>query len=102
MTEFKAVVCILNEGYADEAFQEALRVGAKGGTIIKARGTAPKQAESIYNIVIQPEKEIILMVVPDNIVDNLLNALYEKVGTETSARGIAFVMPVDNEVGIIK
>jgi len=102
MNEFKAIVCIMNEGYIDDALDEAKRLGAKGGTVIKARGTAPKQAESIYNIVIQPEKEILLMVVANELVDPILNALYVKVGTDTPAMGIAFAMPVDNEVGITK
>lgn len=102
MEKYKAIVCIINDGFVDETMEEAKRLGAKGGTVIKARGTVSKLAESIYNITIQPEKEIVLILVPETIVDDILSGLYDKVGTNTDARGIAFVLPVDNVVGITK
>ena len=32
--------------------------------------------------------------------DKVLKAVYEKVGLGTSAKGIAFVLPVTNQIGI--
>ena len=94
------IVCIINDGFADEAMDAARAVGARGGTVLSARGTANIEAEKAFHIQIQPEKEMIMILVTNEIKDAVLHALYKSVGTHTPAHGIAFAMPVDNVVGI--
>ena len=74
--------------------------GASGGTVINARGTARADAEKLFNITVQPEKEIVMIIVKKEIKDDILHALYKEVGLNTAGQGIAFSMPVDNAVGI--
>ena len=97
---FQVIVCIVNNGFADEAMDAARAVGARGGTVMSARGTANLEAEKAFHIQIQPEKEMIMILVDDAIKDDVLRALYRSVGTHTPAHGIAFSMPVDGVVGI--
>ena len=94
------IVCIINDGFADEAMDAARAVGARGGTVLSARGTANIEAEKAFHIQIQPEKEMTMILVDDAIKDDVLRALYRSVGTHTPAHGIAFSMPVDGVVGI--
>lgn len=98
--EHQVIVCIVNNGFADEAMDAARAVGVKGGTVLSARGTANIEAEKAFHIQIQPEKEMILILVTEDIKDDVLHALYRTVGTHTPAHGIAFAMPVDGVVGI--
>ena len=98
--EHQVVICIVNNGFADEAMDAARDVGARGGTVLSARGTANLEAEKAFQIQIQPEKEMIMILVTNEIKDAVLHALYKRVGTHTPAHGIAFAMPVDNVVGI--
>lgn len=93
--EHQVIVCIVNNGFADEAMDAARAVGVKGGTVLSARGTANIEAEKAFHIQIQPEKEMILILVTENIKDDVLHALYRTVGTHTPAHGIAFALPVD-------
>ena len=96
----EAIFCIVNSGYSELVMDAAKKFGAKGGTVIYARGTANKDAETFFGISIQPEKEIVMILVPAKIKDNVLRALYEEVGLETKGQGIAFSVPVDSVVGI--
>ncbi len=80
----------------------ARAVGAKGGTIMHGRGTASKDAEKLFNITVQPEKEIVMILVVEKIRDAVLKALYDAVGVNTAAQGIAFTLPVESVVGIGK
>lgn len=93
--EHQVIVCIVNDGFADEAMDAARAVGVKGGTVLSARGTANLEVEKAFHIQIQPEKEMILILVDDDIKDDVLHALYRSVGTHTPAHGIAFALPVD-------
>ena len=100
MNKFEVILCIVNSGFAEAAMDAAKQFGAKGGTVFHGRGTVSKEAEKFFNITIQPEKEIVMILVSSSIKDNILHALYNAVGTNTQAQGIAFSLPVDDVVGV--
>jgi nitrogen regulatory protein PII len=100
--EYELVICIVNAGYAETVMDAAKDVGARGGTVINARGTANKEAEKIFNIAIQPEKEIVMILVPSKIKDDVLHAIYKLAGLKSAGKGIAFSLPVNQTVGIAK
>lgn len=97
---YEAIFCIVNAGFSDVVMDAAKEVGARGGTVIHARGTANKEAEQFFHITIQPDKEIVMILVPSEIKDDVLHALYRNAGLKTEGQGIAFSMAVDNVVGI--
>ena len=96
----EVIFCIVNSGFSDEVMDAAREFGAGGGTVIRARGTANMEAEKLFNIAIQPEKEIVMILVPTAIKNDILHALYRQVGLNTPGQGIAFSMPVESVVGL--
>ena len=98
--QHEAIFCIVNSGYSDAVMDAAKKLGARGGTVINARGTASKEAENFFHITIHPEKEIVMILVPKKIKDSVLHALYKEVGLDTPGQGIAFSVPVENAVGL--
>jgi len=97
---YEAVFCVVNAGFADAAMDAARRAGAGGGTILKGRGSAGREAQEKFNIAIQPEKELLMLLVPEEIKDNVLRALYDGVGLATAGQGIAFSLPVERTLGL--
>ena len=98
--KYEMILCIVNTGFSETVMDAAKEVGARGGTVIHARGTANKEAEQFFHITIQPDKEIVMILVPDTIKDKVLHALYTHAGLKTEGQGIAFSVPVDDVVGI--
>ena len=96
----EVIFCIVNAGFTDDVMDAAREYGATGGTVIRARGTANAEAEKIFNIAIQPEKEIVMILVESAIKNDILHALYKAVGLKTPGQGIAFSMPVESVVGL--
>lgn len=96
----EAIFCIVNSGYSETVMDAAKKFGARGGTVINARGTANKDAETFFGITIQPEKEIVMILVPSSIKDEVLHALYKEAGLDSAGQGIAFALPVDSVVGM--
>ncbi|MCQ2054053.1 MAG: P-II family nitrogen regulator [Fibrobacter sp.] len=94
------IMCIVNTGFSETVMAAAIDAGARGGTILNGRGTANKEAESFFHIAIQPEKEVVMIIVDSKIKDAVLHALYQKAGLDTMGQGIAFSLPVDNVVGL--
>lgn len=99
MSKYQVILCIVNSGFTEQAMDAAKQFGARGGTVFHARGTVSKEAEKFFNITVQPEKEIVMILVEGKHKDNILRALYNAVGTNTQAQGIAFSLPVDEVVG---
>jgi len=98
--EHEVIFCIVNAGFSDLVMDAAKKFGARGGTVIHARGTANLEAEKLFGITVQPEKEIVMILVPREIKDDILHALYKDTGLETPGQGIAFTLPVNAVVGL--
>lgn len=99
-SKFEAIICIVNSGFSEAVMEAARECGARGGTVINARGTAKEETEKLFNISIHPEKEIVLILVPVDIKEAILHAIYQQVGLNSEGQGIAFSLPVDEVVGI--
>lgn len=100
--EFKheVIFCIVNAGFSEAVMDAAREVGARGGTVLHASGTANIDAEKIFGITIQPEKDVVMILVSSDIRDKVLHALYDSVGLKTEGKGIAFALPVQDVVGL--
>ena len=98
--EYELVVCIVNAGFSQNVMEAARAAGAQGGTIIRARGSANPEAEEFFNINIQADKEMVLILVPKAIKDDVLTAVYKDCGLGDDARGIAFSLPVNRTTTI--
>ena len=101
-TQHEVIFCIVNAGFSDVVMDAAKEAGARGGTVIHARGTANKEAEQFFHITIQPDKDIVMILVPQEIKEAVLHALYQNAGLKTDGQGIAFSLPVNNVVGLSK
>jgi nitrogen regulatory protein PII len=98
----EVIFAIVNAGFAQEAMDVAREQGARGGTILSARGVAREDAAAFFGITIHAEKEILMMVVEKDIRDGILNALYKQMGMGKPAQGIVFSLPVSDVAGLVK
>ena len=98
----EVIFAIVNSGYAEEVMDVARENGARGGTILNARGVAGEEAAAFFGITLHAEKEILMMVVEKGIRDDILNAIYKQMGMAKKAQGIAFSLPVSDVAGLVK
>lgn len=98
----EVIFAIVNSGFAEDAMAVAREEGARGGTILNARGVAREDEAAFFGITIHAEKEILMLVVEKDIRDNILNALYKRMGMDKKAQGIAFSLPVSDVAGLVK
>lgn len=96
----EVIFCVVNAGFSEQAMAAARECGAKGGTVLRARGTANPNAEKLFQIEIQPEKEIVMIICKSEIKDDIMHGLYRAVGLTSPANGIVFALPVEKTVGL--
>lgn len=95
MANHQLIVCIVNAGFSQNVMEAARAAGARGGSIIRGRGSANPEAEEFFNITVQPDKEVVLILVPNDIKDAVMTAVYKNSGLTTDGQGIAFSLPVE-------
>ncbi len=100
--QYEIIFCIVNYGFTDIVMETAKQNGARGGTIINARGTGNEETEKFYGIVISPDKEIVMIIIEKENKDKILHAIYETAGLENLGQGIIFSLPISHVLGINK
>ena len=95
MTQYQLLVCIVNAGFSQNVMEAARAAGARGGTIIRGRGSANPEAEEFFNISIQSDKEVVLILVTNEMKDTVMTAVFKNSGLSTDGQGIAFSLPVE-------
>jgi nitrogen regulatory protein PII len=98
----EVIFAIVNDGYTDLVMEAAKKAGARGGTVLQARGTGNKEIEKFYGIVITPEKQIVMIIVPKAIKDAVMKSIYKEAGISSKGQGIVFSLPVSDAAGLAK
>ena len=99
--KFDLIVTIVNRGFADEVMNAARAAGAHGGTILWARGSGVHETEKFFGISIQPEKELVLILVRHGEKKEIMQAIGREAGLTKEGKGMSFSLPVDDVVGIV-
>lgn len=99
---FHAITTIVEKGSAELVLDAAMKSGAKGGTIINARGSGIHESKKLFNMDIEPEKEMVLILVEVEKTDAIVEAIREGAHIDEPGRGILFVQEVQRAYGIMR
>ena len=97
---YELIFCIVNTGFSGTVMDAARSAGATGGPILRGRGSAGKEAEDFFHIQIEPEKEIVMILAPVEIKDNIMTSIYKEAGLASAGQGIIFSLPVTRTAGL--
>ena len=97
---YKLITTIVNRGKAEDVIDAANEVGAKGGTIINARGSGIHETKKLFNMEIEPEKEMVLIIASTESAERIVNTIREKLELDKPGNGIAFIQDVNRAYGI--
>ena len=90
MEKYAMINIIVNKGYAEDAMAAARKAGAGGGTIIGAKGTAREGDATFFGVDIVPEKEMLMILVPHNKRDAIIEAVSSLECFQKAGSGIIF------------
>jgi len=98
--KYNLIAVIVNKGCATDVINASKKAGAAGGTIINGRGSGIHDTAKIFGIPIEPEKEIILILLDNNICERVIESVTNEVKLNEPGKGIAFVLDVETVIGI--
>jgi nitrogen regulatory protein PII len=97
---YQCIISIVNRGNAENVIEAANAAGSKGGTIINARGSGINETSKIFNMDIEPEKEMVMILSQEEVTESIVASIREKLEIDKPGNGIIFIQDVNRIYGV--
>ena len=94
------IMAIVQRGKADKPIKAALKAGAQSAVAFFGRGLGIRERLGLLGLAVQPEKEIVMIVVPASLSDLVVRAMVRAGNLDQPGVGFLFVMPVEDVAGL--
>ena len=92
------ILVTCSRGCMEDVMETAKKAGARGGTVFKARWTGMEDVEESYGLTLNEEREIVAIVVPTEIRNDVMEAVNAKHGLKSKSEGMICSMAVDHMI----
>ena len=101
-SNYQALYVIVDRHEGQKAVAIAQENGAKGATLIHGRGSAKEVKSILLNMNVEPEKDIVIMLVKNEIAENIKEAIYDNMNLNKENKGIIYSLPVMEVRGLVE
>ena len=91
----KLIVTVVNRDYCEDIMSAAREAGARGGTIINARGTGTQEDATFFGIHLSTEKEMLLIVANNEEASSVVSAIKRHPVLNERGGGIVFTVNIE-------
>jgi nitrogen regulatory protein PII len=100
---YELIITIVNKGWSERVIKAGRQAGAQGATVMHARGSGLyDNFASFLGIAIEPEKELILSVVPADKSEAIVESISNALDIEKHGAGISMIVPIRGVAGLFK
>lgn len=99
-TMYEAIFVIVDRGNAETVVSAAEAAGAKGGTIMNARGSGIHEYSRLFAMDIEPEKEVVMLILETEKTETVVNAIQDATEMSKPGNGIIFTIGVNKTYGL--
>jgi len=97
---YRCIIVIVARGSGELVMEAATKAGARGGTVINARGAGDLEAGRLFNMDIEPEKEVILILAESAQTEGIAAAIGERLEICAHGSGVLFCLDVNKVIGV--
>jgi len=97
---YKAIYVVVDKGKAERVIEAANKAGARGGTIINARGSGIHETQKFFSLEIEPEKEKVFIIAKNELKDGIVASIKNDLKIDEPGNGIIFVLDVNDAYGL--
>lgn len=100
-TMYQSITIIVDKGKGEAVVEAASKAGSRGATILNARGSGIHETSRLFNMEIEPEKEIVLIISDQRHTDEIVASIRENFQIDKPGNGIIFVQNVSQVYGLL-
>ena len=97
---YSAIYVIVERGKAEDVVEVANKAGSRGATIVNARGSGSQEAQKLFSLEIESEKEKVIIIAKSEMKDAIIEAIRNHLDIDAPGTGIIFVMDVNEVYGL--
>jgi len=97
---YSAIYVVVDKGNAEAVIDAANTAGARGGTIVNARGSGIHETQKLFSIEIEPEKEKVFIIAKNELKDSIVASIRSTLMIDEPGNGIIFVLDVNEAYGL--
>jgi nitrogen regulatory protein PII len=97
---YQSIFTIVDKGAAEAVIDAARGAGARGGTILHARGSGIHETEMLFAMPIEPEKEVVLILAETGLTDAITGAIRAALHIDDPGRGVIFTVKTSETYGL--
>jgi nitrogen regulatory protein PII len=98
---YQLIITIVDKGKAEDVISAASQAGSKGGTIVNARGSGIHETSKLFNMEIEPEKEMVMILAKQDVTEPIVSSIRKQLELDKPGNGIIFIQDVNRAHGII-
>lgn len=99
--EHDLILTIVNHGHYDQIIEAVRAAGARGGTLLHGRGVANEETAKFLGITLQPEKDILLIIVSHKIKQQVMESINKASGISNNGQGVCVSVPISTALGLL-
>ena len=97
-TKHALITAVVNRGFSGDVMNAARSAGAMGGTVVHSRQMGDLEATAMWGA--DEEKELVMILADAESRVAIMQAISEKCGMHSEAKGLVMSMPIDSVTGI--
>ncbi|MFY9902535.1 MAG: P-II family nitrogen regulator [Trichococcus sp.] len=97
---YQSIVTVVDKGMIDRVFESARSEESYCGTVIAGRGSGMHENKKLFNLALEPEKEILLVLTQAEHSEKIINQIEEAANITAPGNGILFGLNINRVHGI--
>ncbi len=97
---YDAIFAIVDHGHSDNVILASERAGSIGATVLNAKGSGYEKRNPILELVVEPEKEVVLIISPHTKADAIIEAIDKDMNSGGKKNAITFAINVNRVEGL--
>lgn len=99
---YNAIYVVVDKGKAEDVIDVANKAGARGGTVVNARGSGVHKTQKLFSIEIEPEKEKLFIITKKELKDTIVETIKDYLKIDEPGNGIMYVLDINEVYGLHK
>ena len=97
---YKVIFVVVDKGKGCDVIDAANEAGARGGTILNARGSGIHEVQRLFSFEIEPEKENVFIITKSDTKDGIVESIRTKMRIDEPGTGVLYVIDVNEVYGL--
>lgn len=99
---YNAIYVVVDKGKAEDVIDVANKAGARGGTVVNARGSGIHKTQKLFSVEIEPEKEKVFIITKKELKDTIVETIKDYLKIDEPGNGIMYVLDINEVYGLHK